>query len=205
MVFARSTALILWRSRLRFAVSEPLSVDFATSAVAWNRLVLLKQMQLPVPRDAIVDATGRDTTELSEAAALLPLGGRAWGYKGAGLASMIEVLSSALTGMVHGFRLISMEGPDMSTPRRLGHFFLVLNPAAFVPSAVYDEIISAYLADLRSQVGVHSGAAVLAPGDKEAQEMVRRRAMGIPISGDTWGALNEFAKRFGVEVPVPLT
>jgi ureidoglycolate dehydrogenase (NAD+) len=183
---------------------EPLSVDFATSAVAWNRLLLLKQIRLPIPREAVVDATGLDTTELSEATALLPLGGRAWGHKGAGLASMIEVLSSALTGMVHGFRLISMEGTDMSTPRRLGHFFLVLDPAAFVPRAVYDDLMATYLADLRSQVAVH-GRAVLAPGDKEAREMVRRRATGIPVSGDTWAALNEFATRFGIEVPVPLT
>jgi ureidoglycolate dehydrogenase (NAD+) len=183
---------------------EPLSVDFATSAVAWNRLLLLKQMHLPIPREVVVDASGLDTTELTEASALLPLGGRSWGYKGAGLASMVEVLSSALTGMVHGFRLISMEGPDMSTPRRLGHFFLVLNPVAFVPSAVYDDLMANYLADLRNQAAVDGGV-VLAPGDKEAQEMERRRTMGIPLSGDTWEALKKFASQFGVEAPLPLT
>jgi LDH2 family malate/lactate/ureidoglycolate dehydrogenase len=64
--------------------------------------------------------------------------------------------------------------------------------------------MATYLADLRSQVAVH-GRAVLAPGDTEAREMVRRRATGIPVSGDTWATLNEFATRFGIEVPVPLT
>jgi ureidoglycolate dehydrogenase (NAD+) len=183
---------------------EPLSIDFATSAVAWNRLLLLKQMHRPIPVEVVVDANGMNTTELSNAAALLPLGGRAHGHKGAALASMVEVLSSALTGMMHGYRLISMEGPDMSTPRRLGHFFLVLNPAAFVPIAVYDDLIANYLLDLRSQAGV-SGFAVLAPGDKEAHELEQRRHTGIPLSAETWTSLKDFALRFGVEAPLPQT
>ncbi len=183
---------------------EPLSIDFATSAVAWNRLLLLKQMHRPIPAEVVVDANGIDTTDLGKAAALLPLGGRAQGHKGAALASMVEVLSSALTGMMHGYRLISMEGPDMSTPRHLGHFFLVLNPSAFVPIAVYDDLIGNYLSDLRSQAGA-SGFAVLAPGDKEARELELRRRAGIPLSAETWASLKDFALRFGVEAPLPLT
>ena len=97
---------------------EPLSVDLATSAIAWNRLLLLKQTSRPIPAGVIADADGMDTTELGNAAALLPLGGRGQGHKGAALASMVEILSSALTGMMHGYRLIGMEGLDMSTPRR---------------------------------------------------------------------------------------
>ena len=182
---------------------EPISVDLATSAVAWNRLLLLQHMHLPIPADVVVNANGMDTIELSAAAALLPLGGRAHGHKGAALASMVEVLSSALTGMMHGYRLISMEGPDMSTPRHLGHFFLVLNPSAFVPIAVYDNLVASYLSDLRSQAGL-SGVAVLAPGDKEARELERRRHSGIPVSTETWASLKDFATRFGVEVPLPL-
>ena len=50
---------------------------------------------------------------------------------------MIEVLSAALTGMGHCTRLLPMWGPDMSTPRRLGQFYMVINPDAFVPRPVY--------------------------------------------------------------------
>jgi hypothetical protein len=79
-----------------------------------------------------------------------------------------------------------------------------LNPAAFVPIAVYDDLIANYLLDLRSQAGV-SGFAVLAPGDKEAHELERRRHTGIPLSAETWTSLKDFALRFGVEAPHPLT
>ncbi len=179
---------------------EPLSVDLATSAIAWNRLVLLKQMNRPIPAEVVVDAAGRETADIDNAAALLALGGRGQGHKGAALASMIEILSSALTGMLHGHRLISMDGPDMSTPRRLGHFFLVLNPSAFVPAAVYDNLVANYLSDLRTQPAI-SGSTVLAPGDKEVRELEQRRESGIPVSDDTWARLSEFALRFKVEFP----
>ena len=35
---------------------EPLSVDLATSAVAWNRLLLLQHMHRPHPGGVVVDA-----------------------------------------------------------------------------------------------------------------------------------------------------
>ena len=182
---------------------EPLSVDLATSAIAWNRLLLLKQTSRPIPAGVIADADGMDTTELGNAAALLPLGGRGQGHKGAALASMVEILSSALTGMMHGYRLIGMEGLDMSTPRRLGHFFLVLNPSAFIPIAVYDDLVANYVSDLRAQPAI-SGSAVMAPGDKEIKELEQRRDTGIPVPIDTWASLTELASRFGVETPASL-
>ena len=54
---------------------------------------------------------GTPATDFAAAAALLPLGGPAFGHKGAALAAMVEVLSSALSGMVHGMRLLSMSTP----------------------------------------------------------------------------------------------
>jgi LDH2 family malate/lactate/ureidoglycolate dehydrogenase len=178
----------------------PLSIDLATSAVAWNRLVLLSQMHQPIPADVVVDAEGGDTTDPAQAAALLPLGGRAHGHKGAALASMVEVLSSTLTGMTHGHRLISMEAADMSTPRRLGHFFLVLDPAAFVSRKAYDAAMADYLADLRSQPGI-GDETVVAPGDNEVREAARRERTGIPISEETWHDLATLAVRLGVPMP----
>lgn len=177
-----------------------LSIDLATSAVAWNRLVLLRQMNQAIPADVVVDATGKDTSDLARAAALLPLGGRRHGHKGAALASMVEILSSTLTGMAHGHRLMPMDGADMSTPRRLGHFFLVLDPAAFIARNVYDVAMADYLADLRGQPA-HGDEAVLAPGDKEVAEAARRERSGIPVSEETWRGLGALAVYLGVPMP----
>src|SRR5258708_10956514 len=57
-----------------------------------------------MPTGWIVDAEGRHTTdprEYKKGGALLPLGGTE-GYKGSGLAAMVEVLCGLLTGLGFG-------------------------------------------------------------------------------------------------------
>src|SRR5690606_29028311 len=105
---------------------------------------------MPVPPDVAVDAMGQMTVDPAQVAALLPIGGQGHGFKGAALASMMEVLSAVMTGMMHCSRLLPMVGANMSTPRRLGHFFIVINPEAFVPRTTYETGMAAYLDDIRS-------------------------------------------------------
>jgi LDH2 family malate/lactate/ureidoglycolate dehydrogenase len=183
------------------AGGHPVSVDIATSAIAWNRMALLEQMGRPMPADAIVDAAGKDTAEATEAAALLPLGGRGFGHKGAALASMVDILSSALTGMAHGFRLAPMHSDDLSTPRGLGHFFLVIDPGRFTSAESYEGRMRDYLGDLRAQPARDQATAVLAPGDVEARAESLRRRTGIPVDGVTWSSLGELAAAYGIAAP----
>src|SRR5262249_22688595 len=77
--------------------------------------------------------------------------------------------------------LLSMAGPDVSTPRHLGHFFIVIDPTRFVSRELYDSAMGAYLEDLRAQPA-HPGTQVMAPGDREWAVEAQRRRDGIPIS-----------------------
>jgi ureidoglycolate dehydrogenase (NAD+) len=103
-----------------------------------------------------------------------------FGYKGAALAGMAEVLSSVVTGMPHCSRLLGMAGPDFSTPRHLGHFFIVIQPTRFVPEQIYDAAMHSYLLDLRNQPS-RPGTHVMAPGDREWAVEAERLVKGIPI------------------------
>jgi LDH2 family malate/lactate/ureidoglycolate dehydrogenase len=160
---------------------RPFLLDMATSIIPWNRIMDHAMKGLPLPDDAAVDAAGAITTDPAAVAALLSLGGARFGFKGAGLAAVMEVLSAALTGMGHGNRLLPMAGPDMATPRRLGQFYIVIDPACFVPRAVYEAGIAAYLADLRA-TPARPGARVMAPGDREWDCEASRSATGIPVA-----------------------
>jgi len=104
--------------------------------------------------------------------------------------------------MAHCGALIPMVGGDMSPPRRLGHFFIVIDPQAFVSRADYDRGMAAYLDDLRSR-GARPGARVMAPGDREWAEEERRRAGGIPMSEALVADYAELAATFGID-PSPL-
>lgn len=160
---------------------RPFLLDMATSIVPWNRIRDYELKGLPVPEDVAVDAAGEMTTDPVSVAALLSLGGTRFGFKGAGLAAVIEVLSAALTGMAHCARLLPMSGPDMSTPRRLGQFYIVINPDAFVPRPVYEAGIAAYLSDLRA-TPARPGTSVMAPGDREWACLDQRSSNGIPVA-----------------------
>lgn len=160
---------------------RPFLLDMATSIIPWNRIRDYEMKGLPVPEDVAVDANGVSTTDPASVAALLSFGGTRFGFKGAGLAAVIEVLSAALTGMGHCSRLLPMAGPDLATPRRLGQFFMVIDPAVFVPRPVFEAGIAAYLADLRA-TPAKPGARVMAPGDREWACLQERSSGGIPVA-----------------------
>lgn len=178
--------------------ARPYLVDMATSIVPWNRIQDYRSKGMAVPPDVAVDATGQVTADPGAVAALLPIGGESHGFKGAALASMMEVLSAVMTGMAHCSRLLPMVGKDMSTPRRLGHFFIVINPEAFVPRAVYEAGMADYLADIRRSPA-KPGATVMAPGDREWASADRRAGAGIPMSPALIAEYLEIARQYGLD------
>ena len=67
---------------------------------------------------------------------LAPLGG-AFGYKGAGLAGLVEILSAVFTGMTSSLDMLPMVGGDLSTPRKMGAFVLAIRPDAIIDAASF--------------------------------------------------------------------
>jgi ureidoglycolate dehydrogenase (NAD+) len=192
---------------LSFAVpvagEEPLLLDMATSSIPLNRIFLRRATGTPLPPEVAVDEDGVMTTDPHRGAAVLPLGGLTYGYKGAGLACMVDVLCSAFTGMAHGYVAPPFGGPEMSTPTRLGHFFIVLQPDLFQPLEAINDRVGALLRDLRRQPS-KPGTRVMAPGDPEKAEMSDRAAHGIPIDPVTWLTLQDLAGRHGLKAPTAI-
>ncbi len=127
----------------------PWLFDMATSAIPYNRVKLAQSLGTTLPGGAASDADGRDTQISDEVRMLAPLGG-VFGYKGAGLAGMAEILSAVLTGMKLSFEAAPMAGPDFSTPRQLGVFVLAINPGAFLDQQDFRDRMKHYLASLRT-------------------------------------------------------
>ena len=181
---------------------RPWLLDMATSAVPFNRVQLFGSLGRLLSPGVASDAEGRDTIRPDDVKMLAPLGGE-FGFKGAALAGVAEILSTALTGMGLSFELMAMGGPDFSTPRGLGAFVLALNPLAFVDEAVFADTMRRYVAGIRNSRAVRAGR-VMAPGDREWAEAAVREAAGIPVDPDTLAAFAAMAARSGVRVPEPL-
>lgn len=180
---------------------DPMLLDMATSSIPYNRIFLRRATGMPLPPEVAMTADGVMTTDPFQATAVLPVGGAGFGYKGAGLAAVVDILCSAFTGMGHGFTIDPLAGAaGYDKPIPIGHFFLILNPTIFQALAAFDERVGAFLGDLRAQPA-QPGQKVMAPGDVEKAEAERRARSGIPIDRTTWASLKEAAERYGQAVP----
>jgi LDH2 family malate/lactate/ureidoglycolate dehydrogenase len=180
---------------------QPWLLDMATSAIPYNRIQLYRSLGRQLPPATGSDADGVDTQDPERAEMLAPLGGE-FGFKGAGLAGLIEVLSAVATGMNLSFEIAPMAGPDLSTPRGLGAFVLALRPDAFVARSTFDDGMRRYLDALRASPA-RSGAHVMAPGDREWAEADRRAATGVPLDPVTAETFRTLADRYGLASPLP--
>ncbi len=165
--------------------ARPWLLDMATSSIPLNRVLLHRSLDKELPAGVAATPDGEMTTDPHEADMLLPLGGTDYGYKGAALAGVATLFSALLTGTTLDPDFIPMYGgDDISTPRNMGHFVLVIDPDKFAGRAAFGAAIATYLAALRGSP-VREGGRVMAPGDREWEELDRRRAQGIPVDPDT--------------------
>ncbi len=178
---------------------RPWLLDMATSAVPYNRVQLYRSLGRELPEAVASDGAGRDTTDAEAVEMLAPVGGT-FGFKGAGLAGMVEIFSAILGGMAPGFDVLPMAGPDMRTPRGLGAFVMAVHPEAFVDRAVFEAGMRRYVEGLRASPA-QPGSRVMAPGDREWAEAARREASGAPIDLETMKGFQILASRYGLAAP----
>ncbi|MET3924276.1 Ldh family oxidoreductase [Devosia sp. 2618] len=166
--------------------SQPWLLDMATSSIPMNRVLLHRSLGLELPAGIGADKHGNPATDPNIVDMLLPLGGAEYGYKGAALAGVATLFSALLTGTTLDSEFIPMYGgDDISTPRNMGHFVLVVDPDKFVGRDLFGAMITRYLFNLRS-APVRAGAErVMAPGDREWEVMATRQQDGVPVDPDT--------------------
>ncbi len=178
---------------------EPWLLDMATSAIPYNRVQLYKSLGLTLPENTASDTGGGDTLDPGATDMLVPLGG-AFGFKGAGLAGLVEILCSVLSGMKISTDILPMDGADKSTPREMGAFVAALRPDAAVDTTTFESGMRRYLDALRGSPA-RAGATVLAPGDREWAVAKERRDKGVPIDPATETAFVTLSKTYGVALP----
>lgn len=178
---------------------HPWLLDMATSSVPYNRVQLYQSTGERLPPGVASGRDGQEITDPRDFAMLDPVGG-AFGFKGAGLAGVAEILSAVLTGMRLSPEILPMGGPDLSTPRELGAFVIVLDPDGFVGAPMVRDGMTRYMALLRGSAP-REGARVMAPGDREWEEAARRRARGIPLDPVTTDGMAALSAEFGIALP----
>jgi LDH2 family malate/lactate/ureidoglycolate dehydrogenase len=165
----------------------PLCLDMATSAVAVGKLTLAQARGEKIPLGWIVDSDGKHTTDPARfrpGGALLPLGGTE-GYKGSGLAVIVEILCGLLTGL--GF------GVEPSGRHNDGCFLAVFKVEAFRPLAQFKREVAEFAHYLKTTPLSEGSTGIFYPGEVEYQREQERRRAGIEIEDATWTTLRKLA------------
>ena len=180
-------------------LDAPFYLDMATSAVAAGKIQLAVSRGEEIPKGWIVDSEGRDTTDPKQwrqGGALLPLGGSE-GYKGSGLAVIVEILCGLLTGL--GF------GVEPSGRHNDGCFMAVFNVAAFRPLKEFKKEVAEFARYLKETPPSEGSTGVLYPGEVEYIREQQRKASGIEIEDATWNKLRALASEYKLATELDLT
>jgi uncharacterized oxidoreductase len=170
----------------------PLVFDMATSAAAAGKINVATARGEQVPTGWLIDAEGRPSTDpkvLRAGGALLPLGGTE-GYKGTGLAAIVEILSGLLTGL--GF------GIDPQGRHNDGCFMAVFNVAAFRDLNTFKSEVTDFAKYLKATPPAQGFTEVFYPGEVEFNKEQDRRKNGVPIEDATWKRLQDLASGYGI-------
>jgi ureidoglycolate dehydrogenase (NAD+) len=177
------------------AGGEPVCLDMATTAIPFNRVMNARREGHVLPPDVAIDAHGRTTTDPHATVAVTPLGGREYGHKGYALALMIDLLCGPLHGNPFGPHIPAMFG-DLDVPRRLGAFFLVLDPQRFAGGPTLAAVVEQMARELAAEPG-----SPRMPGDPERDQENRRLRDGIPVEPELARQLLAWSGRLKLDPP----
>ncbi|MGQ4599801.1 Ldh family oxidoreductase [Nocardia sp. R6R-6] len=168
--------------------NDPISLDFATSAIANGKVMLARAEGKQVPENCIVRQDGTPTTDPNdyfEGGHLLPFGG----HKGYALAVVADMLAGPLTGADQ------YPGAAMET----GLFIFAVSDSAFRPHGDYSCAANDLAARITRVPPAPGFAEVLLPGDPEARVRTERQATGIPVAETTWQELKKIAAQLDLD------
>lgn len=211
IVMCNATPLVApWQGREKMLGTNPICMsvpgpdtfllDMATTTVALNRIYkALLSGETSIPAGWAMDSAGHPATDPKTAIQGLPM--PLGGYKGSGLAVMVEILCAVLSGgaMLTDVGGIRVTGREM----RASHLFLAIDIARFMPM---DEFIARmeWLRDtLKSSPPAAGFDEVLVAGEPEWRAEEVRRRDGIPIARGIWDELTKLAESLNVPVPAP--
>ena len=174
----------------------PIVLDMTTSTTAEGKIKVKKARGQRLPEGWIIDAKGNPSADPNDfygppAGSLLPLGG-VLGYKGFGLAFMIDVLSGALGGS-------GCSKADPPVLRGNGVFLQAIDPAAFGAGESFSREVAAFVEYVKSSPLAPGFDRIRVPGEVEHETKQRRLREGIEIEDDTWQKLQGAAAELGLK------
>lgn len=174
---------------------EPFCLDMAPTFIPWNKLLMYRERGEDLPEPYAADDIGEPTNDSAMARSLMPIGG----YKGYGIAAMVEVLCGVLTGMAFGRAIPGMYSSPMEQPRRLGQFYMVLRSDVCLSQHEFVRRMQEMTDEVRREPA-RDDQQVKLPNDPQIEIARTRRQEGIPVDNYLYQELRKLSQDFNVPI-----
>ena len=174
----------------------PLMLDITTSVAAGGKVEVNRARGKLLPDGWLVDAEGNTVNDPNrfweDGVAMLPVGGEV-GYKGYGLAMMIDAIAGGL----------SWAGCSAAEPTRggSGYLALAIRIDAFIDPDEFKRETRTLVDWVKSSPTMPGVKQIYVPGEIEDEIMQQRIQAGLNIEDETWEALSKNAQDLNVDVP----
>jgi (2R)-3-sulfolactate dehydrogenase (NADP+) len=157
-------------------------IDQSASVVAKSEIMKHAREDKAIPEGWALGPDGEPTTDPAVAlkGSMAPTGG----YKGVGVALIVETMAAALSGATLGIHASPFSGTEGGPPKT-GQFFLAIDPSPFSGGA-FDERVSDLVAAVTDQPGVH----LQGQGRKAARQKADQ--YGVIVAAKTLDAVEAY-------------
>jgi LDH2 family malate/lactate/ureidoglycolate dehydrogenase len=182
-------------------VEKPYVLDMATSIVPIGRITVFDKAHKELPSGWGIDKTGQVTTDptaVLKGGALMPLGGIdvMRGYKGYGLALLVDIFSAVLSGASYG---TNVGQPSEQRGADVGHFFAAVKIEAFRPMAEFKKDMDGLIQMMKTAPKAVGEDRIYIHGEKEFERAEQFADHGVPLLEEVVKMLKDGALRVGLE------
>ena len=155
----------------------PFILDTSVSMINRGKIRVAAREGKKIPDGVALDKFGKPTTDAKKAleGVQLPIAG----FRGSGLAWMIDILSGVFTGGNHAGR-VKDPFTDFSGPQNIGHLFLVMKPNLFVGNS-FKKRIKDNIKTIKKLPKIKGVKEILYPGQNKYNRYKTNQKKGISI------------------------
>ena len=155
----------------------PFILDTSVSVINRGKIRVAAKNKKEIPEGVALDKFGNPTTDPKKAleGVQLPIGG----FRGSGLAWMVDILSGVITGAHHGGK-VKDPFDDFSGPQNVGHLFLTIKPNLFLVD--YKKRINENIRRIKKLPKIRGVKKILYPGQNKYSRYKKNIRKEIKIS-----------------------
>ena len=157
----------------------PFILDTSVSMINRGKIRVAAKTGEKLPLGVALDKFGNITTDAKKAlkGVQLPIAG----FRGSGLAWMVDILSGVLTGGNHGGK-VKDPFDDFSGPQNIGHLFIVFKPNLFVNN--YNQRIKDNIKRVKRLPKIKGTKEILYPGENKYKRYKTGLKNNIKVSNN---------------------